>query len=99
MLLCREFEWDEDKARANKRKHGISFEVAALAFEDESALIFEDDPFDYEEVREILIGRPSKDLEQCLLVVFTERFDDLIRIISAKRATRTETDRYYEQSR
>lgn len=93
-----QFEWDEDKAFQNRRKHQISFKSAVLAFEDESALIFEDDRFEYEETREILIGRPFPGKEQYLFVVFTERLQDVIRIISARRATRAETNRYHEQN-
>ena len=92
-----QFEWDDRKAVENKAKHGISFEVAALTFTDEAALIFEDDRDDYKELREILIGRPSSE-RQCLLVVFTEREAEMIRIISARKATRAETDLYYEQN-
>jgi uncharacterized DUF497 family protein len=92
-----EFEWDDTKAHQNKVKHGISFEVAALTFEDEAAIILEDDRSDYGEIREILIGRPLSE-RQCLLVVFTERDLNLIRIISARKATRAETKLYYEQN-
>ena len=93
------FEWDENKALQNRRKHQVSFETAALAFEDESAIIFEDDRFDYDEIREILIGRPLPEREQCLFVVFVERRENTIRIISARKATRAETHRYHEQNR
>jgi len=93
-----QFEWDENKALRNRRKHQISFETATLAFEDEAAIIFEDDRFEYDEVREVLIGRPLPDT-QCLFVVFTERLEDVIRIISARKATRTETRLYHEQNR
>jgi uncharacterized protein len=92
------FEWDENKALQNRRKHQVSFETAALAFEDESAIIFEDDRFDYDEIREILIGRPLPEREQCLFVVFVERRENTIRIISARKATRAETNRYHEQN-
>ena len=92
------FEWDEKKALQNKRKHQISFETAALAFEDESAIIFEDDRYEYDEIREILIGRPFPGNQQCLYVVFTERRENAIRIISARKATRAEAHRYHEQN-
>lgn len=92
-----QFEWDPNKARTNRTKHGISFETAVLAFRDERAVIIEDDRFDYEECREILIGLvPS--VKRCLMVVFTEREEDLIRVISARKATRLETDLYYEEN-
>lgn len=91
------FEWDEDKNIANRHKHGVSFEIAALVFEDESALVFEDDRNDYEEIREIIIGRVQ--VEQCLMVVFTERAEETFRIISARQATKREAKLYYEQNR
>lgn len=92
------FEWDENKALENRRKHQITFETATLAFEDESAIIFEDNRFEYDEIREILIGRPLSEKEHCLFVVYTERTQDVIRIISARRATRAETRWYHEQN-
>lgn len=90
-----EFEWDDKKNAVNKEKHGVSFEIAALVFRDEAALIFEDDRNDYDEVREIIIGRVQD--KQCLMVVFTERSEDVIRIISARQATRREANLYYGQ--
>ena len=93
-----EFEWDPNKAHANQKKHGISFETAALAFQDEMAVVIVDDRYDYDEVREILIGFTP--IEQgCLMVVFTEREEDVVRIISARKATRAETRLYHEENR
>ena len=93
-----EFEWDPNKAHANLKKHGISFETAALAFQDEMAVVIVDDRYDYDEVREILIGFTP--IEQgCLMVVFTEREEDVVRIISARKATRAETRLYHEENR
>ena len=92
-----DFEWDPDKARSNLRKHGISFQTATLAFRDERALLIEDNRHDYGEIREILIGQvPSE--SGCLMVVFTERAESLVRIISARKATRAEIDLYYEEN-
>ena len=92
-----EFEWDDGKACLNASKHGVSFELAALAFGDEFALVFEDDRRDYGEIREILVGRPSTSHAQCLVVVFTEKWNGRVRLISARRATRREARWYSEQ--
>ncbi len=93
-----EFEWDPSKDRANRKKHGVSFNTAILAFQDEMALIIKDDRFDYGgEVREILIGMTPAEVG-CLLVIFTEREENFIRIISARKATRAETNLYHEEN-
>ena len=51
-----EFEWDDDKAESNLRKHGVSFPEAATAFADPLAAIFPDSDHSDDEVREILVG-------------------------------------------
>ena len=61
------------------------------------AVIIDDDRYDYEEHREILIGFTPSSMG-CLVVVFTEREENLIRVISARRATRLETNLYYEEN-
>ena len=88
------FEWDEVKARANFRKHGVTFEQAAYAFRDPFAVEWIDDRAAYDEERFILLGRVGG---QILSVVYTERGDHL-RIISARRATKYEEDNYYRQN-
>lgn len=81
------FEWDPTKASANERKHGVTFEDAATVFADPLAAIFDDEDHSEDETREIIIGHSAT---QVLLVVsFTER-DGVIRIISARRATKRE---------
>jgi uncharacterized protein len=96
-----EFEWDEKKAAFNLAKHGVSFEEALTVFDDPLAAIF-DDPlaaiFDDEghslgERREILIGRSEGD--RLVLVAFTDR-DEVVRLISARLATRREREDYEE---
>ena len=81
------FEWDEEKARSNRRKHGVSFEEAKTVFEDQLAVIFEDDRHSVGERREIIIGHSGK--RQLLLVFFTER-PQAVRIFSARGATKQE---------
>ena len=88
-----EFEWDDAKARANARKHGVTFEHARLAFADPFAVAVLDDREDYGEERFILLGAAEALL---LFVAYTER-DERVRIISARRVTRHEQD-IYEQA-
>lgn len=86
-----EFEWDNNKAAANEAKHGVSFEEAKQVFYDPMSIIFPDRSHSSYEERFKIIGFSSKRL---LLVVFVEREGDLIRIISARRATGMEKKRY-----
>jgi uncharacterized DUF497 family protein len=88
------FEWDERKAAANLSKHGVSFDEASTVFADPLAAIFDDEEHSQHEVREILIGHSV--FQRLLLVSFTERGGDLIRIISARKATRRERKDYEE---
>jgi hypothetical protein len=99
------YEWDERKNRLNQRKHdGISFEMAALAFEDEWALIGPDQVDESGEQRWHLIGAVSVEPEvsAVLLVVHAYREDgedgEIIRIISARGAEDHEIRRYQEQN-
>jgi hypothetical protein len=81
-----EFEWDDDKARKNKQKHGISFETAQMVFCDPYRVEFFDDKNStIEEQRYDVIGK----VDDMLFVVYTERTDK-IRIISARLATSVE---------
>ena len=87
-----DFEWDAAKARANLRKHGVAFEEAATAFLDDLAVPYEDPAHPD---RLILIGMSLQ--SNLLLVVFAERAGaDVVRIISARRATRRERRAYEE---
>jgi hypothetical protein len=88
-----EFEWDDAKARANLRKHGVTFERARQAFADPFAVVVVDDREDYGEERFVLIGMAGEIL---LFVAYTER-GDRTRVISARRATRHEHQAYNEQ--
>ncbi len=88
------FEWDEEKNKINKRIHdGISFEYAARVFLDAKRIELLDEKHSDEcEERYNVIGY----VEKVLFVVYTERGDDNIRIISARRATSKEEAIYYE---
>lgn len=87
------FEWDEEKARSNHRKHGVSFEEAKTVFDDPLAAIFDDERHSAGEQREIIIGHSGK--RQVLLVFFTER-PQAVRIFSARSATKREKKDYEE---
>jgi uncharacterized DUF497 family protein len=88
------FEWDPVKAAANLKKHGVSFEEAATAFQDPLARIHADPDHSTSESREILIGHSAKG--RLILVGFTDRRGRL-RLISAREASRRER-RDYEES-
>ena len=90
-----EFEWDPAKAAANTRKHGVSFEEAMTVFYDEFAVQFFDEPHSTGEERFLMLGMSSS--ANLLLVCHCERRGgDVIRIISARKATRKESA-YYQQ--
>lgn len=89
-----EFEWDENKARVNLRKHGVSFDRAKLVFEDEQRVEEIDDSIFYGEERWRTIGMVWSEL---VVVIYTER-QGKIRIISARRALKHEQQDYYQQT-
>jgi uncharacterized protein len=89
------FEWDESKATANFKKHGVSFEEATTVFRNVLALIFDDEAHSVDERREIIIGH-SQD-NRLLLISFTER-PNTVRIISARLATRRELEDYEQNA-
>ncbi len=86
------FEWDPRKARSNDQKHGISFEEAQTVFFDEQGLLLEDPRPADEEERFILLGLSAS--LRLLVVVHALRHRDVIRIISARKATRLEKRQY-----
>jgi uncharacterized protein len=97
------YEWDEKKNRLNQKKHGISFEVAALVFEDECCLVRLDRVDNTGELRWHAIGaaRQGAGAAVVLLVVHVCREDidgeEITRIISARRADKDDIERYQKQ--
>ena len=83
------FEWSSRKAASNLRKHGVSFEEAATAFEDELGAYY---PDTLHPERFVLIGYSEN--ARLLYVVYAEVIRDAIRIISARKATRREKEHY-----
>lgn len=90
-----EFEWDQEKAARNRRKHEVSFHEAATVFDDGLSITIPDPDHSLDERRRITIG--WSDRRRLLMVAHTERMD-CIRIISARKLTRTERRAYEEQA-
>ena len=86
------FEWDSEKAKINLQRHNVSFEEACLAFDDKNLVDALDESHSEDELN--LIGLTDRGL---LFVVYTERGDDVIRIISARKATKFEGEIYVKE--
>ncbi len=89
-----QFGWDRRKAASNLRKHGVSFNEATTVFRDRLAAIFDDEAHSDREYREIIIGHSTRD--RLLLICFAEEADNMVRIISARLATKMEREDYEE---
>ena len=89
------FEWDDEKAVSNLEKHGVSFGEATEVFYDPYALEDYDAGHSADESRFVIIGLSSRRL---LYIVYVERTADTIRIISARRADKSE-QKFYERTR
>ena len=87
-----DYEWDPRKASENLNKHGVDFADAVIALEDENALTIEDRDADELRFKTLGMGPYLK----VLYVVHTERGDNCIRLISARRATKHEVKQYYQ---
>ena len=88
-----EFEWDATKAASNKKKHGVSFEEAQTVFYDEFAVQFFDEESSGSEDRFLMLG--FSDEARLLIVCHCERSEgSIIRIISARKATKNESGYY-----
>jgi len=88
-----ELEWDADKAARNLKKHGVSFEDAALVFYDSGRIEAYDGREDYGEDRWATIGLAYSAV---LYVVYTVRHEETIRLISARKANADERKQYRE---
>jgi uncharacterized DUF497 family protein len=88
-----DFEWDPRKSEANVRKHGVSFEEASTVFSDEHALFMADPNHSGEEDRFVLLGL-SAALRTLVVCHCLRDGQHIIRIIPARKATRTERERY-----
>lgn len=90
------FEWDENKNRQNKNKHDVSFEEAEEVFDDPFHIAVMDKRFDYFEERWITIGstKSKKILVIGHLYYLKEDGEEIIRIVTARRATKKEREQY-----
>jgi uncharacterized DUF497 family protein len=86
------FGWDPRKADSNIHKHGVDFADAVIALEDENALTIEDVGHNEQRFKTLGMG-PKLNI---LFVVHVERNEDTIRIISARKADRSEIKQYYQ---
>lgn len=89
------FEWDAAKAVANASKHAVTFEEASTVFEDEHARLRDDPEHSEDEDRFILLGM-SKHLRILVVAHCYRESDEVVRIISARRATDREAKQYEE---
>lgn len=87
------FEWHEAENRSNRRKHGISFEEARTAFLDENARVVPDPDHSDDEERFVLLGL-SISLRVLLVCHCYRKRDEVVRIISARKADRDEIRQY-----
>ena len=93
IMECIQFEWDENKNHINQNKHNISFEEAKTVFYDDEALVIDAPDHSEAEERFIILGLSNK--ANLLIVCHCYRASDtVIRIISARRATKTESKFY-----
>jgi hypothetical protein len=90
------FVWDKEKNITNQRKHGISFEEAQSVFVDENALMIYDPDHSGKEDRFILLGL-SASIRLMVVCHCYREDDDIIRIISARKATHMEQKRYWKR--
>ncbi len=88
-----DFEWDDNKNQINIKKHGVSFEEAKTVFYDDEALVTDDPDHSAEEERFIILGMSNR--ANLLIVCHCLRGSEtVIRIISARKATKTESKFY-----
>jgi len=90
------FEWDDKKSLANQKKHHVSFKEAQTVFVDENALLIDDPNHSDEEDRFILLGLSAK-LRALVVCHCYRKSNEVIRIISARKATRREQKDYWER--
>ena len=90
-----DFEWDCRKAASKLAKHGVSFAEAVTAFRDPYGRIVQDPRHSHSEERLALVGRSER--RRLVAIMFTER-EDRVRLISARKATRSERNDYEEAS-
>ena len=88
------FEWDEEKNNINLIKHGITFKEAETVFDDENAIVIYDEDHSADEERFIIIGIDLHYRELTVCHCCRGNDDDIIRLISARKATKNESYLY-----
>jgi uncharacterized DUF497 family protein len=89
------FEWDKNKNRTNKLKHRVSFEDAETVFDDKNAVYLYDESHSENEERFHIIGEDINFRELAVCHCYRGESSEVIRIISARKATKVEVDYYY----
>jgi uncharacterized protein len=87
------FEWDENKSRLNRKRHGVSFPEAQTVFLDDNALLIDDPDHSVDEARFLLLGLSSS-LRLLVVCHCVRQAGNVIRIISARKAERSERNAY-----
>jgi len=87
------FEWDKAKSESNVKKHGVSFPEATTVFYDENAMVISDEDHSGSEERFVILGLSTK-LRILVVVHCYKESDKIIRIISARKATKNEQKQY-----
>ena len=87
--------WDEAKNLSNQKKHGVSFEEAETVFYDDEALLKYDEMHSQEEERFVMMGMSKA--SRVLVVCHCYRMGDVLRLISARKATKREESQYWER--
>ena len=91
-----EFEWNPKKAKANLRKHHVSFEEATTVFKDTLAAIYEDPDHSVRERRFLMVGSSAS--QRLLHIAFADR-GERIRILNARKVTKKERELYEKEER
>ena len=94
IIIGMNFTWDEAKNLSNQKKHGVSFEEAETVFCDDDSVLFDDPDHSVGEERFLIIG--VTDTENLCIVSHCYRDEDVIRIISARKATKHEKQIYWD---
>ena len=89
------FQWDKNKNIENIKKHKVSFEEARTVFYDDNARLISDPEHSIDEERYIILGISNK-LRMLIVIHTYKENDEVIRIISARKATKPEIKYYYE---
>ena len=89
-----QFEWDAAKTKSNVAKHGVTFDEAVTAFADPLAITYRDAEHSVDELRYITVAASNR--QRLLVIAHVDRGPDRIRIISARLATRKETQDHEE---